>query len=107
MGNYERFVHQVEAQPFAGDPFVTLGEIGPLVNERVERFRIVIDAGLFFGDVDTGQRLVERVQNALARGAVKANIDVDTVLFAQANGAINGLDFLSSMVKRSGAVQKR
>ena len=43
---YDRLVHQVEAEFFAGYSFVAAGEIGPLVDERVEHFRIGEDTAL-------------------------------------------------------------
>ena len=41
------------------------GEIGPLVDERVEHFRIGEDTALLFGDVNTGERFVHGVLDSL------------------------------------------
>jgi len=44
--------------------------------------------------VDAGERFVHVVENAVSRRTVQAEVDMDSVSFAQFYGAIDGGDFV-------------
>ncbi len=75
--------------------------------EGLQRLRVLEEVGFLNGNVDPAQIVLAQinpmkrtdcrillVEDAIARGAVQADVDVDCVLLPQADGAVDRLHLL-------------
>jgi len=87
LRNIRGLVEQVKAQPLVGNALVAFGKVCPVKRAGLERLLVRPQLERFFGRID-----------AIARGAVKIQIDMHPVFAAQLHRLVHVLQLLLAQV---------